>query len=402
MDIRYQIFVSSTYEDLKEERKEVTQAILECGCFPAGMELFQASNKTQWEIIKKVIDESDFYLVIIAGRYGSLGTDDNGHKVSYTEMEFDYALNTNKPILALLHNDIMSLPVSKTDNSSTKKAKLTKFREKALDGRNVKFWDNKDNLKSAALAAINNMISDTDAVGWVRSNQKVDKTAYGIIDEQRRIYEEQISELNKQIQDRDKTLVEQNKTIEGLNRKLSEKQTKIDIVVEKNELLAIEISRKENFWFWLAQTHARLEYFSQDHNVITEFFKHDSISESTCSYNFFLSFCSKRNIWKKVTQRAFVLKNDFLSKTIQERSTGFDYLNYKLDDFIEDRDCFACSDEEFMSLFSVLFALVYLWTPEDDENKTVISKNLNHIMVICDDYVDELWDIECALSENDY
>ena len=79
MEIKYQIFVSSTYEDLKEERKEVTQAILECNCFPAGMELFPASNKSQWEIIKRVIDESDFYLVIIAGRYGSIGIDDDGN-----------------------------------------------------------------------------------------------------------------------------------------------------------------------------------------------------------------------------------------------------------------------------------------------------------------------------------
>lgn len=84
MEIKYQIFVSSTYEDLKEERKEVTQAILECNCFPAGMELFPASNKSQWEIIKRVIDESDFYLVIIAGRYGSIGVDDADNKVGYS------------------------------------------------------------------------------------------------------------------------------------------------------------------------------------------------------------------------------------------------------------------------------------------------------------------------------
>lgn len=96
MDKRYQVFVSSTYNDLIDERKEATQAILKCNCFPAGMELFPASNKKQWSVIKQVIDDSDFYLLILAGRYGSLGVDDFGTKVGYTEMEFDYALSKGK------------------------------------------------------------------------------------------------------------------------------------------------------------------------------------------------------------------------------------------------------------------------------------------------------------------
>ena len=92
MERKYQIFVSSTYEDLKDERKEVVQAILKCNCIPAGMELWPASSKSQWEIIKSVIDESDYYLLIIAGKYGSEGMDDDGKKIGFTEMEFDYAM----------------------------------------------------------------------------------------------------------------------------------------------------------------------------------------------------------------------------------------------------------------------------------------------------------------------
>ena len=70
---RYQVFVSSTYEDLREERQQTTQAILEAGSFPAGMELFPASDDSQWELIKRVIEESDYYVAIVAGRYGSIG-----------------------------------------------------------------------------------------------------------------------------------------------------------------------------------------------------------------------------------------------------------------------------------------------------------------------------------------
>ena len=61
---KYQVFVSSTYEDLKEERKEVMQALLELDCIPSGMELFPAADDDQWTLIKRVINECDYYIVI--------------------------------------------------------------------------------------------------------------------------------------------------------------------------------------------------------------------------------------------------------------------------------------------------------------------------------------------------
>jgi hypothetical protein len=57
--------------DLLEERKEVIQALLELDCIPVGMELFPASDDDQWSFIKSVIDDCDYYVLILAGRYGS-------------------------------------------------------------------------------------------------------------------------------------------------------------------------------------------------------------------------------------------------------------------------------------------------------------------------------------------
>lgn len=111
MDKRYQVFVSSTYEDLQEERKEVMQALLELDCIPAGMELFPASNEDQWSLIKRVIDDSDYYLLILAGRYGS--TNDVG--MGYTEMEYRYALETKIPIISFLHKDPGLILAAKTE-----------------------------------------------------------------------------------------------------------------------------------------------------------------------------------------------------------------------------------------------------------------------------------------------
>ena len=85
MDVRYQVFVSSTFADLKDERQKVIQALMEMDCIPAGMELFPAANDEQWEFIKRVIDDCDYYILIIGGRYGSLTSEG----ISYTEKEFD-------------------------------------------------------------------------------------------------------------------------------------------------------------------------------------------------------------------------------------------------------------------------------------------------------------------------
>lgn len=171
MDKRYQVFVSSTYTDLVEERKEATQAILKCNCFPAGMELFPASNKQQWDVIKHVIDDSDFYLLILAGRYGSLGKNDVGEKLSYTEMEFDYALSHGKPIIAMIHRNPENLPAKLTEKTKLNIERLNKFRKKAMDGRMVAFWENKDQLNGEIVRSLHDIMANTpEAIGWIKAN----------------------------------------------------------------------------------------------------------------------------------------------------------------------------------------------------------------------------------------
>ena len=124
MEKRYQVFVSSTYEDLKEERQEVIHALLELECIPSGMELFPATNEDQWSLIKKVIDECDYYLLIYGGRYGSIGP--NGY--SYTEMEYRYALEIEKPIIAFIHRNPELLPSGRCEPTDDGKRKLADFR----------------------------------------------------------------------------------------------------------------------------------------------------------------------------------------------------------------------------------------------------------------------------------
>lgn len=166
MDKRYQIFISSTFSDLKKERNKVMQTIMSLDCIPAGMELFPAMDEEQFEFIKRIIDDCDYYLLIVGARYGSM--DENG--VSYTEKEYDYAVSKGIPVLAFLHQDISSLPIKKTDSDLELRNKLDTFCKKVKTGRLIQYWRNADDLNAKVAVSLPKTIKVYPRIGWVRAN----------------------------------------------------------------------------------------------------------------------------------------------------------------------------------------------------------------------------------------
>ncbi|SDU01987.1 protein of unknown function [Stappia sp. ES.058] len=185
MHKRYQVFISSTFNDLKSARHEVSQALLETDCFPAGMELFPAADDEQMDFIKKIIDQSDYYLLIIAGRYGS---QDPTTKLSYTEMEYDYAVKKRKPIIALIHQNPDEIPLSQSEKNEEDRKKLAAFRQKVQTGRIVKYWKTPSELGKEAIVSLNWAKNHKPATGWVRADGIATKDA-----------ELRISELEKEL-----------------------------------------------------------------------------------------------------------------------------------------------------------------------------------------------------------
>lgn len=188
MDRRYQIFVSSTFSDLIEERRAVTQALLSLNHFPAGMELFPASNDDQWTLIKGVIDDSDYYILVIGARYGSIA--DEG--ISYTEKEFDYAVASGIPVLAFVHEQPGDIPAKKTDQNDEARKKLEAFRAKVMKGRLVKMWSTSENLETRVVQAISAETKRNPREGWVRGNVSGDPAQLNAL-------LNEISDLKKQL-----------------------------------------------------------------------------------------------------------------------------------------------------------------------------------------------------------
>jgi hypothetical protein len=165
MDKRYQVFVSSTYADLKDERQKVIQTLMEMDCIPSGMELFPASDEEQFDFIKRIIDDCDYYLLIIGGRYGST----TAEGISFTEKEFDYAISKGLKIIAFLHGDPQAISVGKTDNNPELAERLTTFREKAQTSRLVKYWQKPEELPGMVALSLSKTIKTYPAVGWIRA-----------------------------------------------------------------------------------------------------------------------------------------------------------------------------------------------------------------------------------------
>lgn len=163
---RFQVFLSSTFTDLKEERAEVIQALWELDCIPTGMEAFLASNISQWDVIKRVIDECDYYILIIGGRYGSL----TAEGISYTEKEYDYAKKIGLPILAFVHASPEQIPVGKTETAEHLRDKLEAFRGKVMKAHPVRHWNTAHELGGLASRSLIQEIKRSPRPGWVRND----------------------------------------------------------------------------------------------------------------------------------------------------------------------------------------------------------------------------------------
>lgn len=167
MEKKYQVFISSTYEDLKSERDQAIKAILELGHIPVGMEMFSAADEHQWELIKRQIEQSDYYVLILAHRYGSETLD----KISYTEKEFNYAVSCGVPTLSFVIDPTAPWPQAQVDSSSNIK-KLDKFKAK-VKNKLVHFWKNKDDLHGKISISFVKAITRTPRVGWIRATETI-------------------------------------------------------------------------------------------------------------------------------------------------------------------------------------------------------------------------------------
>ncbi|MDR1198375.1 MAG: DUF4062 domain-containing protein [Prevotellaceae bacterium] len=228
MDNKLQIFISSTYTDLIEERQAAVMAILEAEHIPAGMELFAAGDKSQLDSIKKWIDESDVYMLILGGRYGSIEPESG---LSYTEVEYRYAVEKKKPLFAVILNEKWLEEKSKATDTKDiyefeNQVKYKDF-QKLVNSKLCAICKDKSQLQKEIIKSLNKQ-KEKSLTGWIKASD--------------------IHKMNISIASEEKDIViidptEKNETIKSLPVSKNEphviqtpkKNSVIDVLFQKNK-----------------------------------------------------------------------------------------------------------------------------------------------------------------------
>lgn len=169
---KYQVFISSTFADLRLEREAVTWAILEARQIPAGMENFTAADDRGWELIRRAIDLSDYYVLILGGRYGSF---DDSAEMSWTHREYRYARDKSIPILAYIR-DPASVTADKMESEPEQQTRLRDFIAEVKSRHLCKSWKQADDLRHEVVQALTQKIMDDEDAdrarpGWFRGDE---------------------------------------------------------------------------------------------------------------------------------------------------------------------------------------------------------------------------------------
>ncbi|MDP3816586.1 DUF4062 domain-containing protein [Pseudomonas sp.] len=168
MEKKYQVFISSTYEDLKEERNQAIKAVLEMGHIPVGMEMFSAADEEQWKLIARQIEATDYYVIIIGHRYGS----ETPEGISYTEKEYDFAKSCGVPTLGFVIDEKASWPADRIDKDSKKKKKLDGLKSK-VTSKPVQFWNGKEDLHGKISISLIKAMNTNPRTRWSRTDDAV-------------------------------------------------------------------------------------------------------------------------------------------------------------------------------------------------------------------------------------
>ncbi|MFM5528315.1 DUF4062 domain-containing protein [Aeromonas veronii] len=144
-------FISSTFVDLKMDRAEVAKVLSNRGLNVNALDIKPASSQTSKQEILKGIAESDFVVLIIGDRYGSILPSMTGSEtLSITFWEYNNAIRMGKPVIAYFKSVIDTDPLchdNKNDTDYVKKRKFFDRFKKAVTARhNPAYYASSDEL----------------------------------------------------------------------------------------------------------------------------------------------------------------------------------------------------------------------------------------------------------------
>ena len=140
--VRKTVFISSTFIDLKEERKKVWDSLEKFDVTVKGMEQFGARTSNPLVTCISEVEQSDIYVGIIGMRYGS---EELNSGKSYSQLEYEKAVEQNKEILIYLIDEDSSA-VTPNLIQFDKIQKLNNFKTILKDKHTIDTFSNAQDL----------------------------------------------------------------------------------------------------------------------------------------------------------------------------------------------------------------------------------------------------------------
>ena len=179
----YTAFISSP-SSLKKERKNILDVLLNFDVFLVSMEHFVVQTQNGFHDIEQLIDDSDFFILLLGKRYGSREETPAGDGLSWTEKEYLYVsakanVNNTKIIVFQLEDLTKILKVYRDDMTDEELAALDQSQPpddlraqitfaRRLSGQMVKIVPDTFSMKEALASYIDNVKKNNTASGWIR------------------------------------------------------------------------------------------------------------------------------------------------------------------------------------------------------------------------------------------
>jgi hypothetical protein len=164
---KYLVFIGSTLDDLKNERRALPRIITELGHIPVTADYFDGLAKDDQLFVKKIIEECDYFIALTAHK---LNLPDG---TSPLETEYSWAVKKEIPVLALVIDEKARWKASKKEKDDAAQKKLEAFKKKLTAGSHAA-WINTSDLCQKAQSLLVREMNLNPRSGWVPSAQAVE------------------------------------------------------------------------------------------------------------------------------------------------------------------------------------------------------------------------------------
>ncbi|WP_347456026.1 DUF4062 domain-containing protein [Acinetobacter thermotolerans] len=162
LDKRYQVFISTSGQDMQPERIILAQTLVGMGFFSWGLE---QRTPLSTAFARRQIDDCDYVVILLGSQYGEQSVSG----VGYMHLEYIYAVSKQKPVIVFMHDDPDSRDESLHDAKPELREKFNEFRKLLQNEVDQIFtYRSLRDLEMAVRLNMPQMLERYPVTGWVR------------------------------------------------------------------------------------------------------------------------------------------------------------------------------------------------------------------------------------------